>query len=138
MADGRYDGAAECGALVVETDAADRPRPSVVAALPVRTSLVKVVVPPAQPACRGERAFNVQRRRHEVDHAARAAASGALLVVVVVAAAARAAAALEAVSELGIPIGGTARGSLAGSTMCMSLGLEAGGAGKRVAGAPRA
>ena len=48
-------------------------------------------VPPTQPACRGNRAFDVQRRRHEVDRAARAAASGALLVVAVVAAAARAA-----------------------------------------------
>eukprot|EP00964_Phaeocystis_antarctica_P151483 scaffold119092_cov36-Phaeocystis_antarctica.AAC.1 len=67
-----------------------------------------VVVPPAQPACRGERAFDVQRRRHEVDRAARAAASGALLVVAVVTAAARAAAALEAVGQLGIPIGGAA------------------------------
>ena len=132
MADGWYEGAAEYGALVVETDATDRPRTSVVAALSIRSSVVMVVVPPAQPAGRGKRAFNVQRRRHEVDRAARAAASGALLVVIVVAAAARAAAALEAVGQLGIPIGGTAGGSRG------ILVLEAGGASKRVAGAPRA
>eukprot|EP00964_Phaeocystis_antarctica_P099761 scaffold65557_cov49-Phaeocystis_antarctica.AAC.1 len=91
-----------------------------------------VVVPPTQPAYRGERTFNVQRRRHEVDRSARAAASGALLVISVVAAAARAAATLEAGGQLGIAIGGAA-------SRCQTAVLpEALGAGKRVAGATRA
>ena len=110
---GRCDGgaAAKRKGVVVDADAADRPRPSVVAALSVCTAGVKEVVPPTEPACRGERAINVQRRRHEVDRAARAAASGALLVVAVVAAAARATAALKAAGQLGIAIGGTAGGT---------------------------
>eukprot|EP00964_Phaeocystis_antarctica_P127016 scaffold90679_cov69-Phaeocystis_antarctica.AAC.2 len=91
-----------------------------------------VVVSPAQPAYRGERTFNVQRRRHEVDRSARAAASSALLVVAVVAAAARAAATLEASGQLGIAIGRPA-------SRCQTAVLpEALGAGKSVAGATRA
>eukprot|EP00964_Phaeocystis_antarctica_P044445 scaffold25545_cov44-Phaeocystis_antarctica.AAC.1 len=105
---GRCGGAAAADGVVVEADAADRSRPSVVAALPVCSSVVKVVIPPTESACRGERAINVQRRRQEVNRASRAAASGALLVVAVVAAAARAAATLEAGGQLGIAIGGAA------------------------------
>eukprot|EP00964_Phaeocystis_antarctica_P125361 scaffold88995_cov74-Phaeocystis_antarctica.AAC.1 len=68
---GRCHGAAAAAnGFVVEADAADRPWPSVVTALPVCTSVVIEVVPPTEPACRGERAINVQRRRHEVDRAA--------------------------------------------------------------------
>ena len=89
-----------------------------------------VVVPPTQPACRGKRAFNVQRRRHEVDRATRAAASGALLVVIIVATTARAAATLEAAGQLGIPIGRAAGGGLTG------ILSEPVGAGKRVASSP--
>ena len=128
VADGWYDIAVEGGTLVVEADATDRPRTSVVAALSVCSSVVMEVVPPAEPACRGNRAFNVQRRCHEVDRAARAAASGALLVVAVVAAAARAAATLEGAGQLGIPISRAAGSCQAGVL------VKAIGAGKRVAG----
>ena len=91
-----------------------------------------VVVPPAQPACRGNRAFDAQRRRHEVDRAARAAASGALLVVAVVAAAARAAATLEAAGQLSIAIG-RAAGRFPAAVLS-----KAGLPSKCMAGAPRA
>eukprot|EP00964_Phaeocystis_antarctica_P082896 scaffold52069_cov52-Phaeocystis_antarctica.AAC.1 len=100
-----------------------------------------VVVPPTEPACRGERAINVQRRRHEVDRAARAAASGALLVVTVVAAAARATATLEAGGQLGIAIGGAAGRLLAGvliGDFGADVLTEAVGASERVAGATSA
>ena len=104
MADGWYDSAAEGDRLVVEADAADRPRPSVVAALSHRPTVVMIVVSPAQPTLCSKRAFDAQRHRHEVDRTARAAASGALLVVNVIAAAAAAATTLQATSQLGVPV----------------------------------
>ena len=91
-----------------------------------------VVVPPTQPAGRGKRAFNVQRRRHEVDRATRAATSGTFLVVAVIAAAARATATLEATGQLGIPIG-----RAAGRYTAAQL-PEAIGASKRMAAPPSA
>ena len=130
VADGWCDGAAECGALVVETDAADGPGTSVVAALSVRSSGVMEVVPPTQPTGRSKCAFNVQRRRHEVDCASRAAAAAGLLVVIIVATTARAAATLEGAGQLGIPIGRAAGRCNAGVLS------EAVGAGKRVASSP--
>ena len=106
--DGRAGGLIQ--RLIVEPDATDGARATIVAALATVAIGVMVVVEATESANCRQTSVNLQRRGHEMDRAAGPAAACTLLVVWVVAAASRAAAALQASGQLCVTVGRAASG----------------------------